>query len=162
MLRYGVLFGCVCLLAGCSNLAPTEDRNAAVQAIKDTEAAWVKDMAAKDVEKWAAYYSDDGTVLLPNAPAISGKDNIRAALKGILADPNFALTFSATKADVARSGDIGYTQGTYSMTATDAHTKQPVTDRGKYLTVFKKEADGKWKAVEDMISSDMPAPGESH
>jgi len=162
MLRHGVLLGCVCLLAGCSNVSPTEDRNAAIQSIKETEASWGKEMAAKDVEKWAAFYTDDGSVLLPNAPTITGKDNIRAALKPLVADPNFALTFSSTKVEVARSGDFGYSHGTYSMTLTDAHTKQPVTDRGKYLTVFRKEADGKWKAVEDMISSDMPAPGESH
>ena len=48
------------------------------------------------------------------------------------------------------------------MTMTDPKTKQPVTDHGKYVTIFRKQADGKWKAVEDMISSDMPAPGDTH
>ena len=38
------------------------------------------------------------------------------------------------------------------------HRRKPVTDRGKYLTVFKKQAAGTWKAVEDMINSDLPAP----
>jgi ketosteroid isomerase-like protein len=160
MLRYGVLVGCVCLLAGCSPSAAPDTHDADVQAIKDTEAACVKDVATKDIEKWLACYSDDGAVLLPNAPAISGKDNLRAALKPMVADPNFALTFSSTKVDVAKSGDLAYSQGTYSMTATDPRTKQPTTEHGKYITVFKKEG-GSWKAVEDMISSDMPAPGDS-
>ena len=162
MIRYGVLVGCVLVLGGCSNMAPTENRDADVQAVKDTEAAWVNDAATKDVDKFAANYADDGTVLFPNAPAISGKDNIKAALKPMLADPNFALTFQATKVDVGKGGDLAYTQGTYSMTMTDPKTKQPVTDRGKYITTFRKQADGKWKAVEDMISSDMPAPGDTH
>jgi uncharacterized protein (TIGR02246 family) len=162
MIRYGVLVGCVSVLAGCSNMAPSENREAAVQAIKDTEASWSKEVASKDSAKWAAFYTDDGALLMPNAPAISGKDNIQAALKPLLSDPNFALTFSSTKVDVARSGDIGYAEGTYTMTVTDPKTKQPVTDHGKYLTVFKKQEDRKWKAAEDMISSDMPAPGDSH
>jgi uncharacterized protein (TIGR02246 family) len=162
MIRYGVLVGCVLVLGGCSNMAPTENRDADVQAVKDTEAAWMKDAATKDADKFAATYADDGTVLLPNAPAISGKDNIKAALKPMMTDPNFALTFQATKVDVGKGGDLAYTRGTYSMTMTDPKTKQPVTDHGKYVTIFRKQADGKWKAVEDMISSDMPAPGDTH
>src|SRR5262249_21359113 len=102
-----------------------------------------------------------GTVLLPNAPAITGKDNLRAALQPMVADPNFALSFQSTRVDVARSGDLGYARGTYSMTMSDPKTSKPVTDRGKYVTVFKKQADGSGRAVEDMISSDMPGPAES-
>jgi ketosteroid isomerase-like protein len=77
----------------------------------------------------------------------------------MLADPNFKLQFEATKADVAKSGDIAYTQGTYSMTMSDPKTKQPVTDKGKYVTVYKKQADGSWKAVSDILNSDLPLPG---
>jgi ketosteroid isomerase-like protein len=48
------------------------------------------------------------------------------------------------------------------MTTTDPKTKKPVTDKGKYAEVYKKQADGSWKAVADMDSSDtpLPAPGK--
>ena len=162
MLRYGVLVVIVFVFAGCSTLAAPDNHDADVKAIKQTEAAWAKAAGSKDLDQWLAYYSDDGSVLLPNAPAITGKDNLRAALQPMVADPNFALSFQSTRVDVARSGELGYSQGTYSMTLSDPKTSQPVTDRGKYVTVFKKQADGSWKAVEDMISSDMPAPDDSH
>ena len=161
MLRYGILVGCVSLLAGCSPSAPPDTHDADVKAIKDTEMAWMRDAGTKDVEKWVSYYTDDGVVLLPNAPAIAGKDNIRAAMKPMMADPKFALQFGSSKVDVSKSGDLAYAQGTYTMNMTDPNTKSPAMDRGKYLTVFKKQADGTWKAVEDMLSSDMPAPGAS-
>src|SRR5436305_14906398 len=118
MLRYGLLVASVCLLAGCAPQAGPDTHDADVKAIKDTEASWTTKMATKDVEQWLAFYTDDGSVLLPNAPAITGKDNMRAALKPMLADPNFALTFQSSKVDVAKSGDLGYAQGTYSMTMT--------------------------------------------
>lgn len=162
MLRYGMLVASLLTLSGCANVAPTENRDADIQAIKDTETAWIKDVATKDPEKWVQHYSDDAALLLPNAPAVIGKDNIRAGIKPMVADPNFALSFSATKAEVARSGDIGYTRGNYSMTMTDPKTKQPFTEKGKYITIFRKSGDGKWLAIEDMVSSDMPAPAESH
>jgi ketosteroid isomerase-like protein len=53
---------------------------------------------------------------------------------------------------------LGYTQGTYTLTITDPKTKKPVTDKGKYVTAYKKQADGTWKAVADMVSSDIPLP----
>jgi ketosteroid isomerase-like protein len=162
MLRYGIVVGCVLALSGCTNMAPSENRDADTQAIKDTEAAAVKDIATKDVEKWVQHYSEDAAVLLPNAPAIIGRDNIRAGLKPMMADPNFSLTFLATKAEVSRGGDIGYTRGTYTMTMSDPKTHEPFTEKGKYLSVFRKNGEGKWLIIEDMASSDLPAPPEAH
>ena len=43
------------------------------------------------------------------------------------------------------------------MTVSDPkNPKSATTDKGKYLTVFKKQPDGSWKAVADMINSDLP------
>jgi ketosteroid isomerase-like protein len=109
------------------------------------------------VDKFAGYYSDDAALLLPNAPIVNGRENIKAALRPMLADPNFALTFQATRVEASKGGDFVYTVGTYSMTMSRPSDKTAVTDKGKYLTVFKKESGGSWKAVADMISSDMPA-----
>jgi len=140
-------------LTGCSS-APPDTHDADVKAIKDTEVAWNKD--AKDADKSAGYYAEDATLLIPNQPVITGRDAARQMFKEYAADPNFSLHFQAVKVDVAKSGDLGYTQGTYTMTMTDPATKKPVNDKGKYLTIYRKQADGSWKAVEDTFNSDMP------
>jgi uncharacterized protein (TIGR02246 family) len=164
MLRNAALFLCAGLLlstVACSDQAApsgADTRDADVKAVRDVEAAWSKDVAAKDVEKFAMYYTDDASVLLPNAPVINGKEGIKAALKPMLADPNFALSFQGTRAEASKGGDLVWTVGTYTMTVSDPKTKKPVTDKGKYLTVYKKQADGTWKAIADMINTDMP-PG---
>jgi uncharacterized protein (TIGR02246 family) len=142
----------------CTQAPPPDTHDADVQALKDTDAAWAKVVTAKDFEKSMSYYADDASVLMPNAPAINGKDAIRAALKPLFDDPNFAMTFQGSRVEVAKSGDLGYTQGTYTLTLTDPKTKKPFTDKGKYLTAYKKQADGTWKAVADMDSSDVPLP----
>lgn len=162
MLRQLSLSACIGLFAlatACTRKVP-DTRDADIKAVKDVEAAWVADIATKDVDKFASYYSDDASLLMPNLPIVNGRDNIRAALKPMLADPNFALTFQATRADASRGGDFVYTVGTYSMTVSSPKDKKPVTDKGKYLTVFKRQVDGSWKAVADMINSDMPARSE--
>ena len=142
----------------CTQAPPPDTHDADVQALKDTEAAWAKVMAAKDYEKDMSYYADDASLLMANMPAINGKDAIRAAFKPMFDDPNFALTFQASRVEVAKSADLGYTQGTYTLTITEPKTKKPVTDKGKYVTTYKKQADGTWKAVADMVSSDIPLP----
>ena len=161
MRRYASFAGCVGLLAlmiACTTPPPPDTRDADVKAVKDVEVAWVKDIAMKDVDKFTSYYSDDASVLLSNTPIITGKDNIKAALKPMLADPNFALTFESTRAEASKGGDLVYTVGTYSMTMTNPKDKKPFTDKGKFLTVYKKQADGSWKVVADMPNSDLPAP----
>jgi len=147
------------LAAACTKTVP-DTRDADIKAVKGVEAAWVEDIATKDVDKFASYYSEDASVLMPNAPIINGKENIKAALKPMLADPNFALTFQSTRAEASKGGDFVYTVGTYSMTMSRPKGKAAVTDKGKYLTVFKKQPDGSWKAAADMMNSDMPAPSE--
>lgn len=154
-----VLLGCILLIsAGCQKPGPSpETKAAAERAIHDTEVAWSKTAEAKDMEKFVSYYADDGSLFVPNAPVATGKEAIHAAAKNMFGMPGFALTFSGNKVEAAASGDIGYTYGAYSLTMNGPDGK-PMTDRGKYVTVFKKQADGSWKAVADIFNTDMPPP----
>jgi uncharacterized protein (TIGR02246 family) len=147
------------LLGACSETpAPAPDTSAADQkAIKDGEVAWASDWAAKDVDKIVSHYADDADVLPPGAPIMKGKDAIRTGLGAMLADKSLSLTFTTASAQVSKSGDLGYTEGTYAMTLTNPKTKKVVTEKGKYVTVYKKQADGTWKAIEDINNADAPA-----
>ena len=55
----------------------------------------------------------------------------------------------------ARSGDLGYTSGTTEDSIKDESGKTK-SDKGKYLTVWKKQANSEWKVLYDMFSSDLP------
>jgi len=57
---------------------------------------------------------------------------------------------------VAQSGDLAFSSGAYEVTLNDP-TGKPVNDRGKFLEVWKKQADGKWKCTMDIWNSDLPA-----
>jgi uncharacterized protein (TIGR02246 family) len=156
---------CLCLILavatlGCSTTpAPVPDTRAAdLQAVKDVETAWVKDVATKDPDKWASYFTDDGSGLYPGGPTLNGKAAVKAAMTPVMADPNFSLTFQSTRSVASKGGDMVYSQGTYVMTMTDPKTKKPITDKGKYLTVYMKQPDGSWKAIADTFNSDSPMP----
>lgn len=78
MLRVASLILCLAfagLTLGCSTTPapPADTRAADVQAIKNVEAAWLKDVATKDADKWASYFTEDGSALYPGMPTINGK-----------------------------------------------------------------------------------------
>src|SRR5213082_1477667 len=128
----------------------------AEQALRDADAAWSKAAGSKDLDKTVSYYSDDATVLPPNAAAATTKEAIRKIWQDMLASPSFVISWKATKVEVAKSGDLGFVSGTYELTMNDASGK-PVTDKGKYVEVWERQADGKWKCGTDTWNSDLPA-----
>jgi uncharacterized protein (TIGR02246 family) len=145
------------LLTGCSQTT-ADNREADTQALKDNEGHWNQEWAAKDADKIMAHYADDAVPMAPGMDAAVGKDAIRKALDGMLKTPDLSLKFQASKVEIAKSGDAGYTQGAYTLTMTEPASKQPINDHGSYVTTYRKGADGSWKAVADIASSAVPPP----
>ncbi len=85
----------------------------------------------------------------------TGKEPIRAIWKGMLGAPGFSGGWKPTKVEVARSGDLGYVSGTYEFSENDT-TGKSMTDRGKFVEVWKKQADGTWKCVADIFNTNLP------
>lgn len=152
----------VLALAACTPQAPAppppppDTRAADEAAIHAAVTEWSAAAQAKDVEKFASFYAEDGVLMLENSPDFTGKAAIRDAISGMMQDPNFALSFAADKVVAARSGDLAYESGTYSLTLSDAK-KKPAGQQGHYVVVWQKQADGAWKVVRDVPVSDPPA-----
>ena len=162
-LRVSALVFVLTLLAfatACQTQADTRATDEA--ALRKLDDEWSKSAgSSRDVEKTVSYYSDDALVMPPNIPTLTGKEPVRALWKSMLESPSFSGGWQATKVEVARSGDLAYVSGNYEFKETDAGGK-PITDKGKYLEIWKKQADGSWKCVADMFNSDLPSvPAET-
>ena len=138
--------------SGCLKGAEAADPKQISDSIKAQEAQWQADYAAKDINALAGHYSQDAALGGPGDPVATTDVDRRKALQGLLTDPNLKLTFAADRIQVAAAGDYAYSRGHYSMTMTDKATNKPVDSTGSYLTVYKKESDGSWKATEDFIT----------
>jgi len=130
------------------------------QALRDIDDKWSKAAVSKDVDKTISYYAADAVVMPPNAAAATTKETIRKVWSEALTAPGATMSWKATKVEVAKSGDIGFVSGTYEYSMNDAVGK-PINDKGKYLVVWEKQADGSWKCGADMWNSDMPAAAET-
>ena len=145
-------------LTACNKAAPAKVDTAAIeQQLRNNETKWEQAYAAHDAKGLASNYADDAALADAGAPLATGKDAITRATTRFAADPNLKVEFEADRIQVAASGDLAYTRGHYTATSTDPKTNKPVDSAGSYLTVYKKQADGSWKAVEDFITPG-PAP----
>jgi ketosteroid isomerase-like protein len=149
------------LLAACQPPAaapPAVDTAKIASDLKAGEVQWVSDLAAKDAAKDAGHYDDNATLMAPGQAPVKGKAAIQQTMGEQFKDPNFSLTFTADDVFVNAAGDLGYTQGHFTETDTNPVTHARETSTGAYLTVYRKEADGSWKAVEDIATPGAPPP----
>jgi uncharacterized protein (TIGR02246 family) len=148
-------------VAGCAAEAPPpaeppDTRAADEAAIHAAVKEWSAAAQAKDAEKFASFYAEDGVLMLENAPNAHGIAALREGIGGMMQDPNFDLSFAADKVEAARSGDLAYETGSYTLTMSDPQGN-PATQNGHYVVVWKKDASGTWKVAVDAPVSDPPA-----
>jgi ketosteroid isomerase-like protein len=154
-----MLLGLVIILMAIACQAPaptglTETDKAAIQKVVD-EAVSLANAPTKD---WAAYvkayYAEDAVVLPPNGPLVQG----RAAMESWFASFPPMSDFRAEIIEVEGRGDLAYVRGAYSMLFTPPGASEPIKDTGKYIEIWRKQADGSWRAIRDIFNSDLPLP----
>ncbi|HEV3099626.1 MAG TPA: DUF4440 domain-containing protein [Candidatus Udaeobacter sp.] len=124
--------------------------------LRDLDAQWSKAAAAKDLEQTIAYYSDDAIVLPPNTRSAATKEAIRNFWKDLLTSSGLVITWKPARVQLGTSGEMAWVSGAYELTMNDTSGK-PINDHGKYLEVWERQPDGKWKCVADMWNSDLVA-----
>ncbi|HMV82704.1 MAG TPA: DUF4440 domain-containing protein [Blastocatellia bacterium] len=99
------------------------------------------------MEAWKALLSDDARIHRNLMMPVVGK----AGLQSWIAKQTAALSGEPLKADVARSGDFGYSYGKYEL-------KAEKVEKGYYARVWKRDAKGDWRIVFDVTN---PLPEET-
>jgi ketosteroid isomerase-like protein len=130
-------------------------RDADVEAIRQADLAWSAAQASDGLDGVMPFYVDDAIFLPPNSPMVIGKEAIREASAAI-DSPGFSVSWKPMKVEVAQSGELGYAIGNFEGNIVDsAGNLVPV--KGKYVEIWKKQADGSWKIAVDMPSTDSPS-----
>jgi ketosteroid isomerase-like protein len=127
------------------------DRQASLNAVQAADAAWAKAASARNLDDLVSLYADDAIVMPPNVAMATDKASQRTAWAKILV-PGSDISFSVGKTEASKAGDLVYDVGVYSLIKKTG--KVQTTDGGKYLTVWKKQADGSWKMEAQSWNSD--------
>jgi ketosteroid isomerase-like protein len=110
-----------------------------------------REFAKQSVEKgsnesFLAYIDKDCVILRPNRMPVLGMEKITEMFS--TPDTSFTLNWEPLYADVAASGDLGYTYGIFTIEM-DSPEGTTVTKEGTYVTIWKKDEKGNWKFVLD-------------
>jgi len=144
-------------IAGCAQ--KKVDLEAERTALRAADTEW--SAAISNLDSWMGYIAPDGVIQAPYEPAVVGADNIRAWGTTMFAMPGFSVSWQPQTVEVAASGDIGWTAGTYTFSA-QGPDGAPMNDHGKYLCAWKKDTAGAWKVAIDTWNTDVammpPAP----
>ena len=148
------IIGCLALIGILSVAAFSQDKLDRERArLLQIDAAFSQLSVEKGAgEAFAAHLADDAVFLPIGENLISGKQ----AIVKYFSDGDSTLTWKPLKADVAKSGELGYTYGTSELTTKDKDGKTQVRYY-KYVSVWKKQKNGEWKLVLDM-GNQSPAP----
>jgi ketosteroid isomerase-like protein len=147
--RYAVMLVALVLVAVATNLkSVSADQANGAETLKKMEAEFMNAAAAKGSVGYMTYYADNAVELPNGAAAIKGKDAI-AKTMGFLDQPGNKLTWTPEFAEMSASGDLGYTYGTFLFTSKDKDGN-PISESGKYTSIWKKQKGGSWKVVLDM------------
>jgi ketosteroid isomerase-like protein len=92
------------------------DVEADIAAIEEVLNQYAVSSNAGDFELWLSLHADDVVKMPPGAPAIFGKEDLRANFKPFFDDFNTSCVLYPEEAQV--DGDMGFARGTYSISIT--------------------------------------------
>jgi ketosteroid isomerase-like protein len=132
-----------------------------VEAVRQADLAWAAAQASDGLDGTMSAYLDDAIMLPPNSPIVVGTEAIRAAsAEAGIGSPGFDVSWGPTKIEVAQSGELAYAIGTNGGTV-PGPCGSPIQVKGKYIEIWKKDAEGNWKIAADMFNSDLPPASAS-
>jgi ketosteroid isomerase-like protein len=112
-----------------------------------------KVFATHDAAAMAAFYTADAKFLAPNVPMIEGRAGIEAFGKEMFAAGGQSLELQTL--DVLEGGDLEVEVGRYTM-GIQPPGGDPMVDNGKYVAVWRRDAEGGLRMAVDTFNSDAP------
>ncbi len=142
----------VALCAASMSCSRPGNRSVDEAAIRAASREWSDAEAGKDLEKCVSFYAEDGERFATGSPRIAGRDALRKEWAKYLSAPG-SFHWTTSKVEVASSGDLAYETGVFVIKTVDKN-QRPAIINGKYVLVWKKQADAKWKVVADIDNPD--------
>ncbi len=134
-------------------MAMALDRAQLQEAIEAVNAQFMEAVRAGAATAVAAFYTEDATLLPPEAEMVQGLPAVQEVWAAGFAEGGFTLNLSTVSVDGA--GEFAYEIGTWSMPIGEG--EGGAVEQGKYLVVWKRGADGSWKLHAEIWNASTPA-----
>jgi ketosteroid isomerase-like protein len=148
MLKHILILIIIAGISGAFIQCSTPDTGEGKEEILNTDKAFSELSKAKGMKHaFLEYAADEVVILRKNSFPQLGKNAMAERFRSF-SDTGFTLTWEPLFADVATSGDMGYSYGIYTSTSMDS-LGNSIVEQGTYVSVWKKDKAGKWKYVLD-------------
>jgi uncharacterized protein (TIGR02246 family) len=152
VLAVSMAWSSLCAQAQQTDKRDTQPPSAALtearQAIDRGNAQWVEAWDKADASIIAGLFAQDGILLGRNGKFFKGPQQIFERQKTVMESAGKGVKATVTTVDLWLDGDTAYETGTYSYKFQEKG--QPVTEEGRYVTIWKRQSDGAWKIITDM------------
>jgi uncharacterized protein (TIGR02246 family) len=126
--------------------APQADRAIpadARAAIDKANSDWIPALEAHDAVRIAAAYADEGVFVMPDGSVVKGRDAVAQLYRDRFARMGTIVRGGIVQDGLTRQGSMIYEWGHADLEL--AHDgAAPTHSRGRYLTVWQKNAVGRW------------------
>ena len=101
-----------------------------------------------NAEAIAGLFADDAVMMPPNEPVITGRAAILTRHASLF--DTVSLRHSLQSDERVVADPWAFDRGTYDMAVIPFREGQSWQEKGNYVTIFKKQADGTWKIQSDI------------
>jgi uncharacterized protein (TIGR02246 family) len=150
----------LCLTFSCQQAEEVAEE-VGVRAITDEDVAAIEKLIADqvplilagDLEGYGQLFTEDCMIMPPNVPAMKGREVWSQMFTGAK-----FTEFNPTLNDVHGYGDLAYGSGTVTLTFQIEGMEEPISESAKWISIFRKQPDGRWLIAVDIWNSDQPLP----
>ncbi len=143
----------IALGLGLAACAGKQNGAGAAEGIRNADLAFAKATAERGVEGWTSWFADSGVMVIPGRTVV-GRAAIRELMAPELGDTTVALTWKPVSVEVSPGGNMGYSIGRWDRTPRAGAPAGAAARHGSYVTIWRKQGDGTWKAVLDIGNAD--------
>ena len=151
------LIALVALLSLAPSLALAQgvELESAKRAIKIADLELAKSVADRSLQTFVSLVDDDAVFF--GKGVARGRNAVSKVWLPFFTDRTLFLKWYPTQVEVSSSGDLGYTIGEYERIGKDA-SGSSATVTGNYVSIWRKQPDGRWKIVLDIGTPGTPKP----
>lgn len=146
-----VLLTCACVQKP-QNGNQLNDDIAAINELREKE---LRAALAGNVDSLMALRTDDFIAMLPDMPAIEGKEAVREVLSGMFGQME-EFEHNTISEEIVVLGDWAFHRGTYSDRVTLKSGGETMAYKGKFLWILQRQDDGSWKYAMQMSNRNGP------
>lgn len=128
--------------------APSADLTEARKAIDKGNAQWIEAWDKADASLIAGLFAPEGILLRKDGKFFKGPKEILERMNTVMGAAGKGVKATVITVDLWLDGEIAYETGKYSYTRQEKG--RPVTDEGRYVTIWHRQSDGSWKIIVDM------------